>query len=87
MDRTPVAITNNAQSDRYLVLISQVASISSSLPVLILILTTRLTMSVLDLTSCNVKREQYPLPLRGCLYVNTLYGDPEWVPGAPVLSH
>lgn len=87
MDRTPVAITNNAQSDRYLVLISQVASISSSLPVLILILTTRLTMSVLDLTSCNVKREQYPLPLRGCLYVNTPYEDPEWVPGAPVLSH
>lgn len=32
MDRTSVAITNNAQSDRYLVLISQVASISSSLP-------------------------------------------------------
>ena len=38
MDRTPVAITSDAQSDRYLVLISQVASTSSSLPVLVLIL-------------------------------------------------
>lgn len=87
MDRTPVAITNDAQSDRYLVLISQVASISSSLPVLVLSLTTPLAISALGLMSCSVKREQYPLPLRGCLYVNTLYRDPEWVPGAPVLSH